>query len=110
MQAVLNTEGLISVRLGHGQGQPGDIETNTAPQSRTEDGKADCHSEAAEQPWLQVDLVLDVPRPSPAVAFAAIDEGCTGQCSPLECQMALHAAGEPSSPNTFARGATALAL
>lgn len=103
MRVVLDPEGLISVRLGHGQVKLGNMGASTTPNRRSADGEGECQLRAVEQPWLQVDLVLDVPRPSPAVAFAVMDEGCTGLCTPLECQMALHAAG-PEHPLTFCMG------
>lgn len=92
MRVVLCPAGLISVPLGHGR-LGHHHHPHTPPPPCPADAAAEGQERTGGPPWLQVDLVIDVPRPSPAVAFAAIDEACTGLCTAAECQVALRAAG-----------------
>eukprot|EP00892_Ulva_mutabilis_P002325 jgi/Ulvmu1/12093/UM084_0016.1 len=106
VRLTLDPRGLISVPLGHALhtaacSHPGTPSSPFTPEASgasevaaAQSAEGQCGARGPEgEPWLQVALELDVPRPSPAAAFAALDEGCTGTCTALECQLAMHAAG-----------------
>lgn len=93
VRVVPDPRDLISMPLGHKRNsRPG---CGSAPHPPTDATCGDHPDTQRQQPWLRVDLLSDVPRPSPAVAFAALDEARAGSCTAAQCQLALHSAGAP---------------